>query len=1075
MRKIIPSALKIVAIAIKVCFLAVILLLLFSPYTLGFTELTPTAFEALDLDGDGALTEAEILVALDGPSTGSEDKLHTLLEAFEAEGVEPIASLSLEEAQQMLPGGLFPGVTLAKLKNELLRIDAGTALFWLSFAAAIKMVGIFAGVVRWRILLRAQGVHIPFWYLTKCWFWGRAIGLFLPGTLGLDGYRLVESSRYTGEVIKCTAVVVVEKLTGIIALFSLVFLTIPLGMRLFDFNLAILAVVLIILASFISISLLLLFQPRIIQVIVAAVPTPRAIRSKVEKVGAAATAYGGHRGSLFAALFFALCVHLGICLMYFGAASALRAENTGLLEIFFASPLIIVGSVFAPTVSGAGVRELVMTTLLGATAGPEKALIFGHMGLWFGEIVPFLLSVPLLLLTGRPNRESLLEDIKKVRATAAESSADLHLSPEEVGVYKGKVYATVGAGIFGGAVAGALIGMTESAWLSTSLGGLTEYGMFTWGAFVYGILFAGVGLGVSAVLLFFYLLFDRFATWTMSFALSLGGTLAFGGLVIGLWRFQRDVLAGMSGSVMQYGKVAIVVLGISIVVMVIGYIKVAVANRILGGKPPLLVALSVVSFAMMVGAGAVLTAFTAPSATTANFAPETTSSGPNIILVAVDTLRADYLPDFDATAAPKTPAIHAFAGDSVLFENTFSQASWTKPSFGTIFTGLYPEAHTATGKTSALPDGVDTIAELLADTGYYTQGFPNNPNVSSIFKYDQGFIDYTYLRPDLFFWASDSASKLSMYEVLRKVRMRVKGKLGFLFKMNVTDYYQPAETVTDTALAWLDNNALPEGTPYFLYTHYMDPHDPFMAPDSTQGGYARSNMPNPDAAQFQGPMREAYIREIEHLDEHLARLFAGLKERGQYDDTLIVFTADHGEEFYEHQGWWHGFTLYDEQTHVPLIVKLPGNAKSGTRNDDLARHVDIAPTMLHYAGAPKGQAMTGQSLFDADNATTNASIICAYAENNFEGNVLRAVRTRGAKVINANADNISGLAEVEAYDILVDPGEQNNVAGNAVFELTLQECIDTYQAATQENAAEPAADAEVTEELQDELESLGYL
>ncbi|MCC6145305.1 MAG: flippase-like domain-containing protein, partial [Candidatus Hydrogenedentes bacterium] len=311
---------------------------------------------------------------------------------------------------------LFKDVSPSSLWEALKQIDPTTAALWFTFAMGIKIAGIFCGVLRWRILLRAQGVHIPFWYLTKCWFWGRAIGLFLPGTLGLDGYRLVESSRHTGEVVKCTTVIVVEKLTGFIALFSLVFLTLPLGLRLFPINLALLGVVLLALGAFISVTLLLLLQPRIIQVFVASVPLPRKVHVQVHKFAVAATAYSAHRGALFKALGLGICVHLAICLMYFGTASAIRAQGTDLLDILFASPLLIVGTVFAPTVSGVGVREVVMTTLLGGTAGQAQALLFSHLGMWFGDVFPLVLSLPLLLLTGRPNRESLLEEIAAVRA-----------------------------------------------------------------------------------------------------------------------------------------------------------------------------------------------------------------------------------------------------------------------------------------------------------------------------------------------------------------------------------------------------------------------------------------------------------------------------------------------------------------------------------------------------------------------------------------------------------------------------------------------------------------------------------
>ena len=142
------------------------------------------------------------------------------------------------------PEDQFQNVSIGSLGDTLSELGFGHAVFWFSFAAVVKLAGIFCGVLRWHFLLKGQGIALPFWYLTKCWFMGRAVGLFLPGTVGLDGYRLVESAAYTGEVIKCTTVVAVEKLIGFVALGLLVFITLPLGARLFDFNLVVLLAVL---------------------------------------------------------------------------------------------------------------------------------------------------------------------------------------------------------------------------------------------------------------------------------------------------------------------------------------------------------------------------------------------------------------------------------------------------------------------------------------------------------------------------------------------------------------------------------------------------------------------------------------------------------------------------------------------------------------------------------------------------------------------------------------------------------------------------------------------------------------
>jgi arylsulfatase A-like enzyme len=294
----------------------------------------------------------------------------------------------------------------------------------------------------------------------------------------------------------------------------------------------------------------------------------------------------------------------------------------------------------------------------------------------------------------------------------------------------------------------------------------------------------------------------------------------------------------------------------------------------------------------------------------------------------------------------------------------------------------------------------------------------------------------------------------------------------------VTDYYQPAPVVKDAALDFLDSAERPKDVPFFLFTHYMDPHDPFMEPETRVGGYGRKRLGNDiDPEIYLERMRRAYIGEIEYLDAALGEFFDGLKERGLYEDALIVITADHGEEFHEHGGWWHGQTLFDEQTHIPYIMKLPGKARAGEVNTHLARNLDLAPTFLHFAGLEKGAMMQGQSLFDDAGEYTNASIGYSYAENNFEGIVLQAVRTTAHKVIRANAGNKRGLPAVALYDMNADAGEQANLAGNGAIseiETLLNSTIDAYLKICEENAVDPSQ-VKIDAGTLESLEAIGYI
>jgi arylsulfatase A-like enzyme len=316
-----------------------------------------------------------------------------------------------------------------------------------------------------------------------------------------------------------------------------------------------------------------------------------------------------------------------------------------------------------------------------------------------------------------------------------------------------------------------------------------------------------------------------------------------------------------------------------------------------------------------------------------------------------------------------------------------------------------------------------------------------------------------------------------MYNVFRLIKQMVDKRI-LRRKMVVTEFYQPADAINEVTLDWIDDNDVPQENPFFLFIHYMDPHDPFMDPESAEGGYARVRMEEPDPDLFLEPMRKAYIKEIEYLDQQLGLLFDELKSRGVYDESIIVLTADHGEEFYDHEGWWHGKTLYEELTHVPLMIKLPQNAMGGQTNTGIARHVDLAPTLLQYAGLEKGAMMTGQPLFTPANEFANAGIGYSFAENSFEGNLLQSVRSDSMKLIQANEDNPRGLAPLELYNLINDPGEQTNLAEDSSLDAEkamLRKTIDDFLAICEGGAIEPAKPTEIGGEVREQLDSLGYL
>jgi arylsulfatase A-like enzyme len=515
---------------------------------------------------------------------------------------------------------------------------------------------------------------------------------------------------------------------------------------------------------------------------------------------------------------------------------------------------------------------------------------------------------------------------------------------------------------------------------------------------------------------------------------------------------------------------AAIVVGVTVLIAILGWFVASIYPR---GRAKAVVA-CVLIYMLSVAGGAGYASLNPPPPRRVVFEPPVKATGPNIILIVADALRADYLKMYSNDARVDTPSLDAFARDGIRFDRWFSQASWTKPSFATIFSGRYPASHTATSQSALLPEGVTTFPEILADRGYFNKGFANSANIYSAFGFAQGFTDYVDLKPRLYFGAKYSAGRLAVYEILRHGWHLVVSRLTK--KINVTDFYQPADVVTREALTWLDGDERPRDAPFMLFLHYMDTHDPFMDHARPGVGYARVRLENPDPAKFLEPMRNAYDSDIEYLDQYLGVLFDGLRQRGLYDDAVILFTADHGEEFYDHKGWWHGQTLFDELIRVPAILKLPKEEKAGAVNAGFARHIDVAPTLLQFVGATPDPAMPGKSIFAPGGGFANQDIGFVYAENDFENNVLQSIQSRECKVIHANSDNPRGHAPVEVYDLAKDPKELTNIAGqNNPCEAELDPLLEEMSAFTKGNAAEPVAASHISTEQEDQLRGLGYL
>jgi len=352
----------------------------------------------------------------------------------------------------------------------------------------------------------------------------------------------------------------------------------------------------------------------------------------------------------------------------------------------------------------------------------------------------------------------------------------------------------------------------------------------------------------------------------------------------------------------------------------------------------------------------------------------------NILLICIDTTRADRFGRFDGTA-PVTPNLDRLADEAVVFDQAIAAASWTKPSVPSLLTGLYPSQHgvldTGRAGVDVLPDEVETLAEILSRKGYDTAAFVENVHLQKRYSHlDQGFSVY---------------------------------------RQDVGD----AAAIVDSFLDWLEGR---EQGPFFAYLHFLDPHLPYTPstplPGQDVGYHDRLRLLQWNMhGQRWGLLRESvkrghlevsadelaslqrmYDAEVHAVDGTLGRLFELLKARGIFDESLIAVTADHGEGFLEHGRLDHGYGLYDELLRIPLMMRFPGASFGGHRVAAQVGQVDVAPTLLDYVGltAPQAGGVSLLPLLENPGQVGERALI---SEEKHGASIMTALRTSDYKYI----------------------------------------------------------------------------
>jgi arylsulfatase A-like enzyme len=376
--------------------------------------------------------------------------------------------------------------------------------------------------------------------------------------------------------------------------------------------------------------------------------------------------------------------------------------------------------------------------------------------------------------------------------------------------------------------------------------------------------------------------------------------------------------------------------------------------------------------------------------------PRSWKEGPNVLLVVIGGLRADTL-ESHGGAGNATPEIDRLAGQALRFADAWATSSWALPSMATILTSTYGSEHLAVRHDRRLGRGVTTLAEVFRDAGYRTLAFTDGGFVAPLRGLDRGF--------DLF-----DASGGGAAAVVQRMR----------------EFLQQS----------------PEG-PWFALVHVGDPLPPYTPPAKARADVelrhhaaARLRAPNPaaylDLARAGLPvpgalaayMRDLYAEEVRAADRAIGALLDDLRARELFTDALIALTSDHGQEFGEHGFLGDGDTLYPEVLRVPLILKLPKNAKSGMTEREPVSLIDLAPTLLQ--GAELGSRLAGTG-FDGVSLIGGRAPTPIFAEREHPvAGPIYALRDGRYLVVRGRPAFRGGLA-VQTFDVVVDPGARNDL------------------------------------------------
>jgi arylsulfatase A-like enzyme len=420
------------------------------------------------------------------------------------------------------------------------------------------------------------------------------------------------------------------------------------------------------------------------------------------------------------------------------------------------------------------------------------------------------------------------------------------------------------------------------------------------------------------------------------------------------------------------------------------------------------------------------------------------SGPPNVVLISLDTTRHDHLSVY-GYERETTPNLERLAEQGVLFSRAYAPAPTTGPSHATLFTSLHPITHRVVKNGRVLMSAHVTLAERLHARGWTTAGFVSSYVLDARFGWDQGFER----------WDDD-------FDRVSATTMVPSGAGAEVFD-------RTADATTRRAVAWLEGER-DASRPFFLFVHYMDPHEPWVAPPEFVQRFRTADLP----LDGMSGLIARYDAEIAFTDHQIGELFAALDRLGLARNTLVAVSADHGEGLMQHGELNHGTQLYEEQVRVPLLLRWPRRLPAGRVVDGAVSLIDVAPTLLALAGvAPEpGDATQGRSLvpvIEGGETIDPAQPIFLFRPDNSEiPGEQYAVRQGDWKLVVG-----PGEGARELFDLTRDPGERDDQAASQPARA--QELEDRIRAWLREDGRPDVDPGQVSQEDLERLRALGYV